>query len=111
MKKTTASWLPALSSSLLLSSAIAFSFYLRFFFGIWPPAGYIDETPFYILLWLLLALSISAIPWWLILVAMKSFRPKKWTVISQLAFYWAGWFGLYFYLKIDPWGAYAWWFD
>lgn len=111
MKKIAASWLPALSSCLLLTSAVAFSFYLRFFFGSWPPAGNIDERPFYILLWILLAASIGAIPWWITLVAMKPFRPKKWAMISQLTFYLAGWFGLYFYLRIDPWGAYEWWFD
>ena len=112
MRKTTVSWVLAISSNLTLISVILFSFYLRFCLGGWPPPpGYVDERPAYILFGVLFLASVVAFPSWLTLVAMRSYRPQNGVLISQLALYFTGWVGIGFYFRLDPWGAFAWWFD
>ena len=112
MRKTTVSWVPAISSKVTLISVILLSFYLRFRLEGWPPPlGYVDERPAYILFGVLFLASIVAFPSWLTLVAMRPYRPQNGVLISHLALYFTGWVGICFYFRLDPWGAFAWWFD
>jgi hypothetical protein len=114
MKKTTVSWIPAFGSHGILVTVIAFAFNLHAtrmpYTGLPGTQPGLQLVEWFLISSLLIG-SIIAVPVWIILICLSSFRPSLGAAMSQMSIYLLGLGLTYGFLLWDPWHTISWWFD
>ena len=117
MKPQHLTWIPAISSMVVLATYVTLALHVRLAVGHWPkPMHESYQTGLYSAhAWLFagffLFAIVAAAPLWLLSLKFPRFQAPKRMRYIQLAVFGAGWLLFYLYVKIDPGSFTAWFLD
>ncbi|MGI9241741.1 MAG: hypothetical protein ACR2RV_13145 [Verrucomicrobiales bacterium] len=115
MRTQQLTWIPAISSLVVLFAYVSLAFHVRIGLGHWPKPMFenYDTNFYYAHGWLFLGLGFFALflaaPLWLVGLKFPIFRTPKQTRFIQLGLFGLGWVLFYLYVTIDP-GSFTEWF-